>query len=138
MKNIRFSDRVDFTYIIGAGISFLLIIVTVSFYKNSGLPMAFSMASFGSYSGVIIRGLFDRESWGKTEKQMRWSVFFGFTSVFVIVFIESVLLLTTGFELSKAETWRFIFCSFTGLIIIYFLLYAFWFKKQKPDSAQLP
>jgi hypothetical protein len=134
MAKIRFSKRVDFTYFIGAGVSFLLFIIATCFYKESGLPMGFSLGSFGSYSGVILRGLFDRESWGKTEKQRRWSAFFGFTSVFVIVFIESVLLLTKTFDLSKAETWCFISYSFTGLIIIYFLLYTFWFKKQNTES----
>jgi hypothetical protein len=102
------------------------------FYKGSGLPMGFSIVSFCSYSGVIIRGLFDMESWGKTEKQRRRSAFFGFTSVFVIVFIESVLLVTKSFDLSKVECSRLIIFCFAALVTLNFLLYTFWFKKQKP------
>jgi hypothetical protein len=130
MAKIRFSERVDFTYFVGAGISSLFIIISMYFYKRSGLPMTFAIASFCSYSGVIIRGLFDRESWGKTEKQRKWSAFFGFISVFVIVFIGSVLLLTKSFELSKVVTRNYIVYCFAGLVILFFFLYTFWFKNK--------
>jgi hypothetical protein len=129
MKRIKFSKRVDFTYFIGAGISLILLNIAMFYYKNSGLPMIFSLISFLTYCGVIIRGILDRKSWGKTPMQIKVSAFIGFTSIFFISSIESVLLLTRSFELSKNEIKSILLYGGTGIILLYLLLYIFWFRK---------
>lgn len=134
MSKLKLSERVDFTYFIGACISFNLFIITLVFNKGSGLPMIFSLVSFCTYIGVLIRGIIDRDSWGKTQRQMKISSFVGFTSIFVIFSIESVLLLTRSFELSKDEVVDFIIYGGIGLVILFIFLYAVWFRKLKYDN----
>ena len=129
MKRIKFSKRVDFTYFIGAGISLVLLNMTMFYYKNAGLPMIFALVSFLTYCGVIIRGILDRKSWGKTPIQIKISAFVGFTSIFIIPSIESVLLLTRSFELSKNEIKNIILYGGTGIILLYLFFYLFWFRK---------
>ncbi len=49
---------------------------------------------------------------------------------FVIVFIETVLLLTKSFEFSKVVTGNYIVYCFAGLIILFFFPFTFWFKNK--------
>ena len=129
MIKSKLSDRVDFTYLIGAIVSLILFNLTMAFYKGAGLPMIFSMVCFFSYTGVIIRGLVDPGSWGKTQRQKKVSAFVGFTSIFVIFSIESVLLLTQSFKLPGEETTNiFVFGGF-GITLLYILIYTLWFRK---------
>jgi len=129
MKRIKFSERVDFTYFIGAGISLILFNITMFYYKKSGLPMVFSLVSFLTYLGVLIRGILDRASWGKTQRQMKISAFIGFTSIFIIFSIESILILTLSLELLKNQIRDILICGGVGIIILYILFYSFWFRK---------
>jgi hypothetical protein len=130
MAKLKFSERVDFTYIIGAGISLIFFNLSMLFYKGSGYPMMFSLVSLFSYAGVIIRGIIDRNSWGKTQKQLKISAFVGFISLFIIFSIESVSLLTQSFELSKDTIKYIIIFGGIGIILLYIILYTLWFRKM--------
>jgi hypothetical protein len=129
MKKLKFSERVDFTYIVGAGVSLILFNIAMFFYNGSGLPMIFSLVSLFAYIGVLIRGRIDRDSWGKTERQMKVSAFVGFTSIFIIFSVESVLLLTRSFELSKGEIKNILICGGVGIVLLYIFFYILWFRK---------
>ena len=38
MDSLKFSERVDFTYFMGAGISLLFFIISMNFYNGEALP----------------------------------------------------------------------------------------------------
>jgi hypothetical protein len=129
MAKLKFSERVDFTYIVGAAISLVFFNLSMLFYKESGYPMIFSLVSLFSYAGVLIRGIIDRNSWGKTQRQLKISAFVGFISIFIIFSIESILLLTQSFELSKNAVKTIIIYGGIGIILLYIVLYTLWFRK---------
>jgi len=103
----------------------------MNFYNGDGLPIGFSLASLGAYTGVIIRGIIDKDSWGKTQKKRRISALVGFTSVFIIFYIESLFLLAKSFEMSGDKINMSILFGGIGIVIIYTMLYFFWFSKLK-------
>lgn len=129
MAKLKLSERVDFTYFIGVGISLILFNITLFFHKDSGLPMIFALVSLCTYIGVLIRGIIDRDSWGKTQKQMKISAFVGFVSIFLIFSIECVLLITRSFELSKGDVKNFFIFGGIGVFVLFIVLYAVWFRK---------
>ena len=129
MTKVKLSERVDFTYFIGAIISLIFFNVALFLRGESGLPMIFSLVCFGSYIGVIIRGLFDRNSWGKTPGQMKLSALVGFSSIFVIWIIESILLLIKSSRISQNIIEFIIMIEVVFLIILFVLLYKLWFRK---------
>jgi hypothetical protein len=57
-----FSQRVDFAFFIGAGVSLFLFNVSVFNYSNTGSPMIFPLVTFCTYVGVIIREIIDQRS----------------------------------------------------------------------------
>jgi len=129
MEKSKISKRVDFTYFIGAGISLISFNITIFFHKESGLPMIFSLVCLFTYAGVLIRGIFDRGTWGKTQRQMKISAFVGYTSAFIIFSVESVLLLTQSFELSKNVISNSLIYGGVGIVLLYIFLYTYWFRK---------
>jgi len=135
MNTIKFSERVDFTYFAGAGMSLLFFIISMNFYNGDGLPIGFSLTCLGAYTGVIIRGIIDKDSWGRTQKKVRMSALFGFTSVFVIFFIESLLLLAKSFEIPGDKIILFIIFGGIGIVILYLILYIMWFRNLKIEST---
>jgi hypothetical protein len=129
MGKLKFINRVDFTYILGAGISLVSFNLAMFLYKESGLPMIFSLVCLLTYTGVIIRGIIDRPSWGKTQKQMKISAFVGFTSLFIIFSIQSFMLLTYSSTLTTEEIRSSSIYGAIGIILLYILLYILWFRK---------
>ena len=130
MAKLKFSERVDFTYIIGAGVSLILFNIAVFLYRETGLPMIFALVSVFTYMGVIIRGIIDRDSWGKTPRKMKISAFVGFTSIFIIFSIEAVILLNRSFELSKDKIKSILIYGGVGIVLLYIFLYLLWFRKM--------
>ena len=129
MTKVKLSERVDFTYFIGAIISLIFFNVALFLRGESGLPMIFSLVCFGSYIGVIIRGLFDRNSWGKTPRQMKLSALVGFSSIFVIWIIESILFLIKSSRISQDIIEIVIIIEVVFLTSVFVLLYKLWFSK---------
>jgi hypothetical protein len=135
MNTIKFSERVDFTYFAGAGMCLLFFIISMNFYSGDGLPIGFSLACLGAYTGVIVRGIIDKDSWGRTQKKIRMSALLGFTSVFVIFFIESLLLLAESFDMSMDKIILFIIFGGIGIVILYLILYLRWFRNLKIETT---
>ena len=133
MTKIKLSERVDFTYFIGLVISLILFNISLFFHRDSGLPMIFALVCLGTYIGVIIRGVIDRDSWGKTPKQMKTSAFVGFISIFVIFSMESVLMLTKSFKILGNEANVIFILEGIFLTVIFIVLYTFWFRRVKFD-----
>jgi hypothetical protein len=131
MTTKKFSERVDFTYFIGAGVSLILINTAIFFYNNTGSPMIFALVSFFTYVGVLVRGLIDHKTWGKTQNQMKISAFIGFASIFVIFSIDAVLLLTKCFNLSNAVLKSIYIFGGISLCLLFIFLYTFWFRNLK-------
>jgi len=91
--------------------------------------MIFPLVSFCTYVGVLIRGIIDQRSLGMTSDQLKISASVGFASVFVIFFIESVLLLLKCFDIPKEVVNKVMIFGGIGLIIIFIFLYITWFRK---------
>jgi hypothetical protein len=133
MAKQKLSERVDFTYFIGMSMSLVLFNISLFIHKDSGLPMMFALVSLCTYIGVLIRGMLDRDSWGKTIIKRKLSAIIGFTSMFVIFAIESVLLLTGSFELLPEQINGLLIYGGVGLLILFLFLYVFWFRKLTFD-----
>ena len=88
----RLVNRPDFFYIIGAFLSLIYVINSIIFYNNYGYTLFFSLSCFGAYLGVVLRGVIDENSWGKTSKQIKISYYVGLFSIFVISLIYFILL----------------------------------------------
>jgi|WetSurMetagenome_2_1015567.scaffolds.fasta_scaffold133231_2 hypothetical protein len=129
MKWRSFYKRVDFTYIIGAVVSLFLLILSIFLYKDSGFPMAFSTAAFFTYAGVIIRGIIDPNSWGNTLRKKKISAFVGFTSIFVVAAIETVLLITKSMGFASAFVKNAMIIIVIFVMLLYVLIYSIWFRK---------
>ena len=131
-RNSRFTERVDFTYIIGATISIFLAIVAIITYNDSGLPLMLPIVSLFSYAGVVIRGKADPDSWGKSPRKRRISALVGFTSIFVILFTEIGLLLVKNFTLPVYAIRNGILVAGVVMLFGYVILYNIWFKRNFP------
>lgn len=129
MAKQKLSERVDFTYFIGMSMSLILFNISLFIHKDSGLPMMFALVSLCTYIGVLIRGILDQDSWGKTTIKRKLSAIIGFTSMFVIFAIESVLLLTRSFELLTEQINGLLIYGGIGLLILFIFLYVVWFRK---------
>lgn len=138
MTKLKVLKRVDFTYFIGAGVSLVFFNLAMLFYKGSGLLMIFSVVALFTYAGVLIRGIIDRKSWGKTQRQLRISAFVGFTSLFIIFAIDSILLLTRSLDLSKDTIKNILIVGGISIVLLYVVLYSLWFRKityqERADS----
>jgi hypothetical protein len=127
------SQRTDFPYFIGAGISLILFFIAVFLYNNAGAQMIFPLVSFFTYSGVLIRGILEPGSWGRSPHKRKISSLFGLISVFVIFSIETVLLLTKNFNLSEEALLKFLIIGGIGLLLLFIFLYTSWFRKLTYD-----
>ncbi|HUW93726.1 MAG TPA: hypothetical protein VMV74_11230 [Bacteroidales bacterium] len=133
MEKLRLSKRVDFTYFVGAGISIILTVIAIITYNDSGLPLMLPIVSLFSYAGVLIRGVIDPDSWGKTPRIRRFSAVVGFSSCFAIVFTELILLLFYNFDLTKSFIGKTILLVGGGLLLLYIILYSLWLRRLTFD-----
>ena len=129
MRNLKFTERIDFTYIVGIMVCFLLLIIAVIFYQDSIYPLILPVGGLFSYLGVVIRGIYDPKTWGTSNKKRRTSVLFGYISIFVISFIELFLLLLIGFGLGGATLRNLTLIIGLALIVLSLLVYRIYIKK---------
>ena len=121
-------NQIDLTYIIGVFLTFNLSLISFIFGKSS-FSIIFPMVACFTYLGVIIRGKVDPDSWGKTSKKRKQSAFFGFNSIFLILFIESTVLLSDYFALARQMMFKLILLEGFILIPIYSFIYVIYFKN---------
>jgi len=136
MGNLKFADRIDFTYIVGIIVCFIFLIISIIFYNDSIYPLILPVGGFFSYLGVVIRGVYDPKTWGTSNQKRRVSVLVGYISIFVITFVELILLLIIGFGLSGATLRNIIFIFGLGLILLFYWLYKTYIKKL-PSMSDL-
>jgi len=129
MTKYNFTERVDFTYFIGFGESLILFNLSMFFYNKYGLPMILSLVCLFTYVGVLIRGMIDQESWGKTEKQKRISAYIGFNSMFAIFLVIFILMLFHNFNFTQDTIKNILMYGGTCVIVLYTLLFILWFRK---------
>ncbi len=129
MGNLKFTERIDFTYIVGIMVCFLFSIISVIFYNDSIYPLMLPVGGLFSYLGVVIRGIYDPKTWGTSNKKRRASVLVGYISIFVISFIELFLLLLIGFGLRGPMLRNLILIIGLGLLLISLWVYRVYIKK---------
>ncbi len=123
------TKKIGFIYLISALISINLFIISLILYDGTPIPMIFALACFGASIGVVFRGFFDPDSWGKTLKRKKVSAYMGFISWFAILFIEYILLVTKSFKLIDKQNVYYMIYGGAGIIILYWLVYFLWFRK---------
>ncbi len=137
MKKQNLSNKIAFFYIIGFVVALLLSVLSYTLKPSSSFAILFPLVSLFTYLGVIIRGKIEPISWGKTLKKRIFAILVGFTSIFVIIYIESIALFYNYFE-SQIFIKALIFegiLLIIGYIILYFLyLKQVISKEQKKES----
>ncbi|MCJ7819782.1 MAG: hypothetical protein MUP53_01150, partial [Bacteroidales bacterium] len=125
----RLAECVDFTWFIGAGISIILTVIAIITYNDSGIPLIFPIVCLGSYAGVLVRGVIDPDSWGKSSRMRRFSATAGLFSCFAIIFTELVLLLFINSEQPEPSAGKIILIAGGVLLLLFIILYSFWLRK---------
>jgi heme/copper-type cytochrome/quinol oxidase subunit 4 len=129
MEKQQISNRVDFTWFIGAGISIILTVIAIITYSDSGIPLIFPIVCLGSYAGVLIRGVIDPDSWGKNSRMRRFSAAAGLFSCFAIIFTELLLLLFFNSDRPEPSAGKVILIAGGVLLLLFLILYSFWLRK---------
>jgi len=123
-------SKVNTLYAFGAAISVVLAIISAIFIPNGNyMTMIFFMSAFGSYVGVIWRGRREPKSWGKTNKALKNSALVGFTSIFLVPFIASIIFVFSYPSINSSLIITILFIEFGLLTSLAAILYYLWFRR---------
>ncbi len=79
--------KIELGYNIGALIS-LIFWIYAFIAKESGFAIMFPGVCVFTYLGVLIRGRINLNSWGNSLSKQKFSLIFGYVSIFIVVLLE--------------------------------------------------
>jgi hypothetical protein len=129
MGTKKLTDRVDFTYIVGIILCGVLLILAIIFYNDSIYPLLLPTGGLFSYLGVVIRGIYDPNTWGISNHRRKISVLVGYISLYVITYVEIFLLLFIGLNIQGSNLMNCMIIAGVFLILLFYLLLRLYIKK---------